>query len=529
MNYLRWQKPPVILPSESEDAEDAVLLRSLPYADTDYPRPGSLKPPRRTPRQRWLRCAAVTIAVLGVLSATVALTILLTHPNLRTAVLPFTSSSSNPATIARAEVDALFARQSTTLAEATARYTLRTGREPPAYYADFFRFARESGCLIDEYDRVHRDFKPFYQIAEMNASYFQDMIERARRAVRLEIKDAEIATMVVQNGEFSSWLPNMTFFLNGKDEPRIAYDFRAPHAREDIYRVTDEDPFQNGHRPTKEFFAHQSGCDVALSASGFKDSAADFSGFLIDSSKPAFTTDLYPMFSMATISPCFADILYPTSYYYDRTFWSGQFEFPDTIPWDQKKSQLYWRGMGSGGLIINSNYHSFPRYRLVRLARSYPSLLDVRITSISDVYCRIDHEAACDRAKVEEEYNVTGKVEPREDSYKYKYVLDVDGATFSGRFIGLLRTGSLVFKSTIFEEYFNDWLRPYEHFVPVLPDLSNLVAMVEWANAHPREAQLIQRRGREVAERVINDRQNDCYMAAAAVEWAVLQGLAGGS
>ncbi|KAJ7128454.1 hypothetical protein C8R44DRAFT_873174 [Mycena epipterygia] len=39
-------------------------------------------------------------------------------------------------------------------------------------------------------------------------------------------------------------------------------------------------------------------------------------------------------------------------------------------------------------------------------------------------------------------------------------VIDVDGMTFSGRFLGLLRSGSLVFKSTVFEEYFNDWLRP---------------------------------------------------------------------
>ncbi|KAF8209372.1 hypothetical protein K438DRAFT_1810909, partial [Mycena galopus ATCC 62051] len=324
-------------------------------------------------------------------------------------------------------------------------------------------------CLIDEYDRVHRDFKGFYQLAAENATFFQDMIDRAQRA--LEIKEAEIATVVVQDGEvtdmigmFSRWLPNITFFLNGKDGPRIAFNFREAGARQSAYF---------------NFFAHKSGCEVALDANGFKDSANNFSGFLIDAAKPAFTTDLYPTFSMATISPCFADILYPTSYYYDRTFWSGQFAFPDNYTWTQKKSLLYWRGMGSGGLIIGENYHCFPRYRLMHIGWANPELMDVRITSVSDVYCRNDHEASCDRAK-----------------------------------------------STIFEEYFNDWIRPFEHFVPVRPDLSDLIEKIEWANANPREAQLIQRRGQEVAWRVITDDQNDCYMYAASIEWAQLQDYA---
>ncbi|KAJ6489765.1 glycosyl transferase family 90-domain-containing protein [Mycena sanguinolenta] len=540
MNHIRriarkFFKPSVILPFD--DAEDSVLLRSVPYTDNDFPRPDSPKLPRRSARaQRWRRRAVLTMTIFGILAAIVFFALLLTYGRLSTVILLFTDWS---AFIVRREVDALYARQSGTLVQASARYSLRTGRPPPPYYADFYRFARKKRCLIDEYDRIYRDFEPFYQLSAANATYFQDMVDRAQRAI--EAKEAEIAIMVVQDGAvnttgytpyggylpdmigmFSKWLPNMTFFLNGKDEPRIAFDWRAPGARESAYLVNDEDPFQKGHRPTAEFFAQQPGCDVALSSIGFKDSATNYSGFLIDSSKPAFTTDLYPMFSMATITPCFADILYPTSYYYDRTFWSGDYAFLDEVSWDEKKTQIYWRGMGSGGLIIGDNYHRFPRYRLMRLGQAHPDLLDVRITSVSDVYCRVDHEASCDRAKVEAEYNITGVVEPRENSYKYKYVLDVDGATFSGRFVGLLRTRSLVFKSTIFEEYFNDWIRPYEHFVPVLPDLSDLVEKVQWAIDNPKEAQLIQKRGREVAWRLISDNQNDCYMYAATIEWAQL-------
>ena|ERR1700761_4545362 len=77
-------------------------------------------------------------------------------------------------------------------------------------------------------------------------------------------------------------------------------------------------------------------------------------------------------------------------------------------------------------------------------------------------------------------------------------------------------------QSTVFEEYFNDWLRPFEHYVPILPDLSDLAEKIQWANAHPDEARLIQRRGLEVARRVMTDNQNDCYFFAVLVEWAQL-------
>jgi hypothetical protein len=45
----------------------------------------------------------------------------------------------------------------------------------------------------------------------------------------------------------------------------------------------------------------------------------------------------------------------------------------------------------------------------------------------------------------------------------------------------------------------SDWLRPFEHYIPVLPDLSDLVQKIEWANENPEEAWLIQQRGLEVA------------------------------
>ncbi|KAJ7232889.1 hypothetical protein C8J57DRAFT_1480501 [Mycena rebaudengoi] len=171
----------------------------------------------------------------------------------------------------------------------------------------------------------------------------------------------------------------------------------------------------------------------------------------------------------------------------------GKYAYADNVRWEEKIAKIFcWHGLtgANGGMIMGRH---FARFRLADLARENPGLMDVNITRFAETLCEV--ELGCDRERVMAEYNITGSADARENLYKYKYVVDVDGTTFSGWFLGLLRSGSLVFKSTIFEEYFNDWLRPFEHFVSVLPDLSDLVQKIEWANANLAEARLIQRRG----------------------------------
>ncbi|KAJ6528986.1 glycosyl transferase family 90-domain-containing protein [Mycena capillaripes] len=577
MTYLRifqkYTKPRRVI--QSEDTEEECALPLLPFhpAENEDPLPRGLECPASTsahPRgvvqglaRRCKICLRLCTlpyvvagaAILGIVVFTVFLTVVLilsfTGAHLSSNSTPPTSAGDpymlghpmcDPSVIARAEVDAFLARQSTTLERAAGRYALRTGRKPPPYYADWYHFARERRCLIDEYDQIHRDFKPFYHLAKINGTFFRDMVERGRRA--LEVKNAEIATMVVKDGrvsmtgktwyqgdypetlqKFSRWLPDMTYLWNGKDGPRVIFDYRAPGALEKAFAVHDSDPFQHSYRPTGEFFARQSGCNVPMEATGFLSSANNFSGFLIETHKPGYTTDLYPMLSMSKISPCFSDILYPSHPSPSSTIRTTGLLAVSVSRITFHGTRKNWRGTASGGLIVDDNYLSFARFRLMHLGRHHPDLMDVQISTFDPIYC----PKPCDRNALMKEYNITGKPDPREDSYGFKYVLDVDGAAFSGRFLGLLRSGSLVFKSTIFNEFFNDWLRPFEHYVPVLPDLSDLVEKVEWANANPEDARLIQQKGLEMVRRVLTDDQNDCYLYAAVVEWAQLLDYAKGS
>ena len=57
---------------------------------------------------------------------------------------------------------------------------------------------------------------------------------------------------------------------------------------------------------------------------------------------------------------------------------------------------------------------------------------------------------------------------------RYKYVFDADGNGWSGRFKRLMTTNSLVFKSTIYPEWYHDRVQPWVHYIPIQLDLSDL-------------------------------------------------------
>ncbi|KAF7306227.1 CAP10 domain-containing protein [Mycena indigotica] len=521
---------PELALDDSESEPDAPFLQS----ELSLPRPAFAK---STNRRKW------TAPLLASVGTTVTLALFIVLLILPRRVSSKVDHSEYFAAAARNSVADLRDRQSRTLAQATARYTLKTGRQPPRNYDRWFQFAQEHKCLIDDYDQIHRDFKPFYQLAEDDPAFFQRMIDAAavmngdnRGLGRWHIQNGNVeetsGTSVAYSyywqvtlGKFAHILPDLTVVINARDQPRVVFDVRqtGKEIRERARKLTEKTPFNVSPKQTQTYFAGQPGCTILRNPDGFPDVASDDSAFLLSSAMSQFTEDLYPILSMAKIGPCFADILFPIEYYYQRSWWYRKFSYANNIPWDRKKAQLYWRGIASGGQIVDSNYHNFTRFRLVDLARKHPDLINGRITSFADELCSV---AVCDKAKILKEYDITGERSQKEDAYGYKYLLDLDGTTFSGRFLGLLRSGSLVFKMTVFQEYFNDWLRPYEHYIPVASDLSDLTEKLAWAKENEVEARMIQERGREMAERVVTDEQNDCYFSLVLLEWARLQEMA---
>lgn len=448
----------------------------------------------------------------------------------------------DPAVAARKVVDDLFRRQSKTLEQAKSRYRLKNKRDPPSGYEDFFKFAQEKKCLIDEYDRIHRDFEPFYQLAEKDPKMFQRRVKESMKlaegtqtrlltSYRLDTKGPRRTHnfWTPFSGEWERTMRKMAsavgpidLVYNVRDEPRVLFNTRLPDAMDFAMKKEDNRPFDIDPKPTDKFYSEPSRhqCLVPNSNVGFGNITNDVNGFMLYSSSTGFTTDFFPMLSQTKIEPCFSDILVPSSYYYYSSGWSSKHTQADPVPWEKKKPILYWRGSTTGGSYWHGSYHNFPRFRFLKMVKQHPDLLDGAFTGMRNC------GAECPEAEIRKEYGILSNVASKEEEFNYRFLFDVDGNTFSGRFLRQLRGDSLVFKSTIFTEFFEDWLKPYEHFIPVLPDLSDIVERVQWALKNDKEARRIQKMGKEFSNRVITDDQNDCYYYLVLLEYARLYKMA---
>ena len=192
--------------------------------------------------------------------------------------------------------------------------------------------------------------------------------------------------------------------------------------------------------------------------------------------------DLFPIFSQSKISS-FQDILYPSPWYWaDKVY----FDKAKDMGWETKESELYWRGSTTGGFSRNGGWRRQHRQRVVRKLnapdvakilqnkgeekvpdwqtrqvnrKDYEAIVDVKFSHVGQC-----DPGDCDAQK--EYFEVVEKAD-QQDAWKYKYLLDMDGNAFSGRFYAFLKSNSLVYKMSIFQEWHKDWLKPWVHYIPL--------------------------------------------------------------
>lgn len=76
---------------------------------------------------------------------------------------------------------------------------------------------------------------------------------------------------------------------------------------------------------------------------------------------------------------------------------------------------------------------------------------------------------------------------PLEEQHKAKYLIDVDGNSFSGRYRDFLRSGSLPVKATVFREWHDSRLVPWRHFVPLDNRMLDLFGVLEFFVGYPED------------------------------------------
>lgn len=229
---------------------------------------------------------------------------------------------------------------------------------------------------------------------------------------------------------------------------------------------------------------------------------------------------LYPLFSPSKPSG-FADLLIPFHQYwappsevtYENEFRKGRSKTPMDLDWDKKDNKVYWRGkVLRGAETPAGHFNSFQKPRLVKLANddgSYftgkedtPSwkkitprvpphrvLVTINATSSSLVSMSapgpkineyvMDVALSCDPQLGEcaEQERLGYKVlppSPLSDAWKHKLVVDLDEVGLSPKFPAVIESKSAVVKSSMQREFWQDWIQPWYHYIPLSSSYAEL-------------------------------------------------------
>jgi len=234
-------------------------------------------------------------------------------------------------------------------------------------------------------------------------------------------------------------------------------------------------------------------------------------GFLASPDTFTYTHSLPPILSIGRIS-AFRDILIPCPCYFNHPILET-----DPTSFEEKRPALYWRGSTTGLRNLKTTWRSGHRQRFVAFAQSLQrtaaDLLNMRFLggsiatkdkqrasffkSLFDVgfgsYLQCGDDSVCS----EMESLLGHPFHEEEDiSLDYQYVYDIDGNSMSTRFYRLMSRNSVVLKQTLFQEWHDDRLVPWVHYVPVTMEMEELPALMTFLVMDPRGRQL----SREIAE-----------------------------
>ncbi|TNE69525.1 MAG: lipopolysaccharide-modifying protein [Rhodobacteraceae bacterium] len=201
-----------------------------------------------------------------------------------------------------------------------------------------------------------------------------------------------------------------------------------------------------------------------------------------------------------TYSSCFRDkVLVPDQHFFrDRGYAETDRLALEAPQWADRGETIYWRGQNNCvGLFSLAPEHMDKPWVMQRLrfAMAAREIEGVDARFVPGVTHR--QEAQCAAA---------GLMGPRRNWQDWagdKYALDVDGFSNAWcNFMQRLKLGCCVLKVDSqfgFRQWYYDQIVPFEHFVPVKSDLSDLAEKVDWVRSHDREAREIAEHGQAFA------------------------------
>ncbi|KAF2217655.1 glycosyltransferase family 90 protein [Cercospora zeae-maydis SCOH1-5] len=260
---------------------------------------------------------------------------------------------------------------------------------------------------------------------------------------------------------------------------------------------------------------------------------------------------LLPLFAPARIAGVETAIRYP-----DAIYWAQDPDYHNgsraTAAWSSKQNKALWRGSNSGGSHDGENWHHFHRHRFVALtnatyqqsvvareADDWAGFLQIPSTGLDVIRMTADHfdtgfslltcrddlyrraNAPC--AYTDPHFHPASWVPLHEMLSSYRYLFDIDGNSFSGRFHALLLSESVVFKATIYEEWHDARLIPWLHFVPLANRLGDDIwTAMDYFLAREERGAAMARAARAWSLKVLRPEDMELYLLRLLLEWTRL-------
>ncbi|KAL9119610.1 MAG: hypothetical protein Q9187_003834, partial [Circinaria calcarea] len=285
----------------------------------------------------------------------------------------------------------------------------------------------------------------------------------------------------------------------------------------------------------------------------------DKHGFLFSASSVIATKRLVPVFGECKVNVN-SDILFPASMYWkhDERY---EYDGSNDVDWENKTDMVMWRGVTSGGVSVPESWRRMHRQRLVLLLNSteqegqelrilmeqpeakgeYENFRQFKPSRFAEEHTDVGFtEATACSPNCTSLYENVWTYKPQvnlTEQFKSKYLVDVDGMSFSGRWRAFLQSKSLGIKATIFREWHDSRLFEWRHFVPMDNRFDDIYTLLTYfigigkdgerlrpgeayVARHDREAKRIALQGREWANKVLRRDDIEIYMFRLLLEYA---------
>ncbi|KAI9680890.1 MAG: hypothetical protein M1817_004330 [Caeruleum heppii] len=288
-------------------------------------------------------------------------------------------------------------------------------------------------------------------------------------------------------------------------------------------------------------------------------------GYLIEPLTIRSSKHMIPLFGGSKLATN-NEILLPAPMYWsdDKRFQADDYG----PPWTEKTDTFIWRGVGSGGRNKADNWKGFHRQRFVsmmngtsvtraenweelpvnyELPSRFYDLKAARNGHLGDWVGGVSDIGIVDPFCFPKEAEVDGtcsyydrRIFPvmgmdMNNQFKCKYLPDIDGNSFSGRYRAFLLSNSVPIKATIFKEWHDSRIMPWKHFVPLDNRFQDIYGIMEYflgysgfnetepentVGGHDAVAQRIAMAGQEWANKVLRREDMQIYVFRLLLEYA---------